>query len=190
MAAGLFVVSGPSGSGKTTVVEQALAVLQKKHLIKRVITYTTRPARQGEIDGKHYHFLSVEDFKNKIEKGFFLEWSAWYDHYYGSPASIITDIAQGTSYIAILDRPGALSVQRAYPQAVLIWIEPPSLQELKKRLEYRAQNVTQEIEKRLAKAVVEIDQERENSYFSYTIKNDDLSVAVLEFVSLIEVMLL
>lgn len=186
MAAGLFVVSGPSGSGKTTVVEEALTLLQKKYPIKRVITYTTRPARTGEVDGEHYHFLSVDDFKNKIEQGFFLEWSAWYDHYYGSPASIVEDIGRGTSYLAILDRPGALNVKRAYPQTVLIWIEPPSLEELKRRLEGRGQNDKADIDNRLIKAVIEMDQEHTKQLFSYTIKNDDLSVAVLEFVALIE----
>ena len=186
MSAALFVVSGPSGCGKTTVVEEALTLLQKKYPIKRVITYTTRPARTGEVDGEHYHFLSVDDFKQKIEQGFFLEWSAWYDNYYGSPASIVENIARGLSYIAILDRPGALNVQRAYLQAVLIWIEPPSLEELKKRLEGRAQNDKADIDNRLIKAIIEMDQEHAEPLFSYTIKNDDLAAAVLEFVALIE----
>src|SRR3989338_2709281 len=126
MIAKLFVVSAPSGAGKTTLVKAALEHLCKKFPIKRVITYTTRPARAGEMDGEHYYFISVNDFKQKVTEGFFLEWSSWYDHYYGSPVSIIEEIKKGTSFVAILDRAGAAEVLRAYPKAVCIWITPGS----------------------------------------------------------------
>ncbi len=181
----LFVISAPSGSGKTSLVRELLKKTDG-YLLRRTITYTTRPPREGEIDGDHYHFISVEEFKDKIEKNYFIEWSTWYDHYYGSPASALQGIQEGYSYIMVLDRLGAKEVAQACPQqTVLIWIEPPSLKELERRLLGRGDGITL-VQNRLRKAAIEIQQEKDECFYKYHIINDDLSVAVLQVQSLIK----
>lgn len=186
MSAKLFVVSGSSGAGKTTVVTAALKELQKNYPIKRVVTYTTRSARPGEVNGVHYHFITTDEFQEKIEEGFFLEWSNWYDSYYGSPKSILDDIKAGTSFIVILDQVGAKEVSTQYPQSILIWIQPSSLVELKRRLELRGKNSTEEIKSRLQKAEIEIKKVHQEKLYRHIIKNDELKTAVLDITSLIQ----
>lgn len=173
----LFVVSAPSGAGKTTLVQAILDTLGKQCHLKRAITYTTRPPREGEIDGKHYHFISIDEFKEKIEQDAFLEWSTWYDHYYGSPASMLRGLQEGHSYIAILDRPGAKDVKQSFPATVLIWIVPPSLEVLKDRLLKRGDDL-HVVENRLKKAAIEIEQEQNEQFYDYHIINDDFNLAV------------
>jgi len=173
----LFVVSAPSGSGKTCLVNEVLKACGQKVFLKRAITYTTRPPREGEVDGEHYHFISVEKFKEKIDQGSFLEWSTWYDHYYGSPVSLVKDIQEGKSFVAILDRSGAKDVFKAYKDACLIWIEPPSIEVLKERLVKRGEDSDATIENRLRKAAIEIAQEKDEQFYAYHIVNDDYETA-------------
>lgn len=182
MSGKLFVISGSSGAGKTTLVTAALEELQKEHSIERVITYTTRVQRSGEIDGIDYYFLSVEEFKQKIEAGFFIEWSNWYDNYYGSPISILEDIKKGTSFIAVLDQAGARSVLEVYSKAILVWIQPSSLSLLIGRLKKRGKNTPQEIENRLKKAEVELEQKKRESLYPLTVINDDFLKAKDELI--------
>lgn len=176
----LFVISAPSGAGKTTLVNEALNRIGKSHKISRVITTTTRPLRDTEVEGVDYNHLSVDEFKAKIEKDEFLEWSTWYDHYYGSPSRVLSELDRGFSFIMILDRAGARDVLQEYPQALLLWIEPPSIEELKKRLFRRGQNKDADIVRRLDKARIEMEQELEEKLYKYHLINDSFEKTVQE----------
>lgn len=187
MAGKLFVISGSSGAGKTTLVTAALEHLQVEYPIKRVVTYTTRAMRSGEVDGKDYYFVSVEEFEQKIEMGFFIEWSNWYDNYYGSPVSILENIKNGTSFIAVLDQAGARSVLERYSEAILVWIKPSSLSLLIGRLKKRGKNTSEEIERRLQKAEVELEQKEREGLYAYTVINDIFLKAKDELILLMKV---
>lgn len=181
MSAGkLFVLSAPSGSGKTTLVRGVLEKCGKECRLTQVITTTTRPAREGEKPGSHYNFVSVDEFKKKIEAGEFLEWSTWYDHYYGSPREVLEQLKKGKSFILVVDRPGSLEILETYPEAVLIWINPPSIQELSHRLEKRGQDSSAAIAIRLEKAAIEMEEEKSNPVYKYHIINDDFERAIKE----------
>jgi guanylate kinase len=183
----LFVISGPSGAGKTTLVAAALEELKDPYPIKRVITHTTRPIRSGEIEGQDYYFVSVEEFKQKIEEGFFLEWSNWYDNYYGSPISILESIKRDeASFIAVLDQAGAREVLATYSEAVLVWIQPSSLSLLIGRLKKRGKNTPEEIDSRLKKAEVELEQKKREGLYSTTVINDDFVKAKDELILIIK----
>jgi guanylate kinase len=187
MTGKLFVISGSSGAGKTTLVTAALEDLQKHYPLKRVVTYTTRSMRSGEIAGQDYHFISVEEFEQKIKEGFFIEWSNWYDNYYGSPISILESIKKdNTSFIVILDQAGARDVLKVYPGAILVWIKPSSLSLLIGRLKKRGKNTPEEIENRLKKAAVELEQKKREGLYSTTVVNDDFVKAKDELTSIIK----
>ena len=181
-----FIISAPSGAGKTSLVKEVLKECGKKYNLKRAITYTTRPPREGEIDGEHYHFVSVDEFKEKIDKDYFIEWSTWYDHYYGSPSSLLKRVQEGVSFVAILDRQGAKDVISVYPQSILIWITPPSLEVLKNRLVLRAKDSEATIENRLRKPSIEIEQEVSEQFYQHHIVNDNYKIAKKEIVALFD----
>lgn len=176
----LFIISAPSGAGKTTLVKELFVDCATACMFQRAITYTTRPPREGEIDGFHYHFLSIDEFKKKIENDFFIEWSTWYDHYYGSARSLIDQVKNGLSYILIVDRLGARDILSLYKDAVLIWIQPPSIEELRQRLLHRAKDSVATIEARLKKAEIEIEQERVECLYRYHIINNNFHDAFSE----------
>lgn len=181
-----FIISAPSGAGKTSLVKEVLKECGKKYNLKRAITYTTRPPREGEIDGEHYHFVSIKEFKEKVDKDYFIEWSTWYDHYYGSPSSLLKEIQEGTSFVAVLDRQGAKDVFSLHPHAILIWITPPSLEELKNRLMIRGEDSQATIENRLRKASIEIEEEESEHFYQYHIINDSYEKAKKEMIDLFE----
>lgn len=178
MAGTFFVISAPSGAGKTTIVSLLLNRLSDS--ITRVVTYTTRTPSSHEVDGRDYHFISKESFEQKIATGFFLEWSCEYEHYYGLPNSIITQVGQGRSYIAILDRKGVASVLQAYSAAVPIWIYTNNLDTLRERLINRARDSREVIERRMVQAQKECEEEKMHNLFRYHILNENLESAVDE----------
>lgn len=181
----LFVVSAPSGAGKTTLVKAVLEHCGQECHLSQVVTTTTRPPREGEISGVHYNFVSIDEFKKKIQEGAFLEWSTWYDHYYGSPKDILDKLKEGKSFILVVDRPGAAEIREEYKEAILIWIEPPSIEELGIRLKKRGKDSEAAIAIRLEKAAVEIEEEQSSPLYKYHVINDDFKVTVQELCTIL-----
>jgi guanylate kinase len=175
----LFVVSGPSGVGKGTLVAE---VLKRLPNLRRVVTYTTRPPRPNEALGHDYHFVSPEEFERLKAQGAFLEWAEVYGNFYGSPRKEVERLRQqGYDVVLVLDVQGALSVKRQCPDAILIFIEPPSLEELRRRMERRGTDPPEVIARRWAKAEWEWQQV---VHFDHRILNDDLERAVQQLVAL------
>ena len=174
----LFVISAPSGGGKTSLVNALLAHQEFKDILARVVTYTSRQPRPGDIHGQDYYFIQEMEFVAFIEKGFFIEWSVAYGTYYGTPAKVLEDLAQGNSRIVILDRTGAKNIAIAYPEAILIWIVPPSIEVLTRRLQGRGTENRAQIERRIALAVIEMESEVKNPLFSHYITNDFFEVSL------------
>lgn len=171
----LFVVSGSSGVGKGTVLKGFLA---KNPDFMLSISCTTRAPRAGETDGVNYFFMTKEDFKDCIENDKFLEWAEFAGNFYGTKKKFINQcLAEGKDIILEIDTQGALQVKKQMPEAVLIFICPPSLEDLEKRLRGRHTEEEEAIQKRL-EAVKEELARAEN--FDYKIVNDDLDKAISE----------
>ncbi|MGN0024589.1 MAG: guanylate kinase [Candidatus Avelusimicrobium sp.] len=174
-----IIVSSPSGAGKTTIVD---AVLKRDKSVSRVVTATTRAPRKGEKDGKDYHFLTIKQFEQAIKKGQMLEWAQVHTHYYGIPKkSVDTLLKKGICPILVIDVQGARTVKSEYPQAATVFIVPPSLKELKKRILGRNDN-TQDIEIRLETAKKEM---QELDRYDYALLNDDLEKAVNDMAGIV-----
>jgi len=167
----LFIVSAPAGTGKTTLVKK----LEKEFsCVVRNITCTTREPREEEKNGKDYYFLSKEEFEKKIEKGDFLEYAKVFDNYYGSSKKFVEEETQaGKHVILVIDTQGALKIKEQN-KGIYIFITPPSLEELQKRLEKRSSESKESIEKRLKWAKEEM---KAITYYDYQIINDDLEIA-------------
>lgn len=171
----LFVVSGPSGSGKGTLLAKVRAARPDLGL---TVSATTRSPRKGEVDGVDYHFLSDDCFDRMVDGNEFLEWANVHGHKYGTPLSEVTKcIDAGRSVILEIDVQGALNVRKVYPDAVLVFIEPPSLKVLEKRLRGRGTEDESSIELRLANAVGELELADQ---YDVRIVNDDLEAAASE----------
>lgn len=181
----LFIVSGPSGVGKTTVVSCFLKRYQHLYNAHRVVTYTTKQPRNTEVDGIDYHFITEFDFQQKIESGFFLEWSGEYGALYGTPISVLQDLVSGISKILIIDRVGASQIISKYPGAILVWITVSSDDLLLKRLISRKTESLEQVQLRFSLAQKEIELERKNSMYDYYVQNDDLDAAVLNFYNIV-----
>lgn len=167
-----IIVSSPSGAGKTTIVD---AVLKRNKTVARVVTATTRAPRVGEKDGIDYHFWTIKQFEQAIKKGQMLEWAQVHTHYYGIPKKSVEDLLQkGICPILVIDVQGARTMLKEYPDAATVFIVPPSLKELKKRILGRNDN-TQDIEIRLETAKKEM---LELEHYNYALLNDDLAEAV------------
>lgn len=188
MCGKLFIISAPSGAGKTSLVDAVLCRLKPVCSIDRAITYTSRCKRKGEQEGVDFHFLSDDEFKCRIDQGFFVEWSCEYGHYYGSPACIVDDLQVGCSRILVIDRKGAMQVLEHIKDPVLIWIQVKNLDVLKSRLLSRGLNTKEQIEERLKLAKIEIEQEAKNPFYKYHILNDvfDQAAKNLELIFLKE----
>jgi guanylate kinase len=177
----VIAVSAPSGTGKTTIVRK---ILKDYPEIVFSVSATTRKRRDNEIDGVHYFFISEDEFKKKIKHNEFVEWEQFYDYYYGTFRSFIEGcVNEGKSVILEIDVHGALEIKRIYPEAVLIFIAPPSLQELLNRLLNRQTESEEDLKKRIDRAKMELSL----SYkFDYLVVNNDLSSAYSEIKVLIE----
>jgi len=168
----LYVISGPSGTGKGTVCRELLKEIGNEFSV----SMTTRGPREGEIDGKDYYFVTREVFLEHIEAGNFLEHATVFDNLYGTPKDmVINRLERGRNVILDIDVQGGLQVKKAMPEAVLIFILPPSLAELRRRLEGRGTETKEKIESRLGQALNEIKLIGEYDYY---VVNDDIEEAV------------
>lgn len=167
-----IIISSPSGGGKTTVVER---LLKTDKSLSRVVTATTRAPRTGEKNGKDYHFWTEKEFLSAVKKGKMLEWAKVHVNYYGIPKKSVDGlIKKGICPVLVIDVQGAKTVSQKYPNAVKIFILPPSLDVLKARIAARKDN-TQNIEVRMKTAKKEL---KEISHYDYVVLNDELKKAV------------
>ena len=177
----IIVVSAPSGAGKTTIVKKILKDFPE---IVFSISATTRPRRDIETNGREYFFLSESEFRKKIENDEFIEWEKFYDYYYGTYKSFIEgNIDSGKPVLLELDVKGALTIKRLYPYAHLIYISPPSFEELVKRLRQRQTENETDFIKRINRAKMELSLKEE---FDYIIDNVEIDTAIAETKSLIK----
>ena len=177
----LFVVSGPSGAGKGTLVARIRA---ERPDLALTVSATTRSPREGEVADVSYHYLSEEDFSKKIDEGAFLEWADVHGHRYGTLKSeVLTSIEAGRSVILEIDVQGGFNVRKEYPEAVLIFVAPPSHEVLEARLRGRGSEDEGQIRLRLANAAREMEQA---ARYDAVVINDDLDQATHELLRLIE----
>jgi guanylate kinase len=168
----LFIVAAPSGAGKTSLVRELLAADAG---IQLSISYTTRAPRPGEVDGQHYHFVSRETFEQMLERGDFLESAEVYGNFYGTSQPWIDASRQtGKNILLEIDWQGAAQVRRLIPEAIGIFILPPSVEALRQRLTGRGQDAEEVIDRRVAAAREDISHVGE---FDYVIINDDFNAA-------------
>lgn len=177
----LLVLSGPSGAGKGTLVQ---ALIERKPNLFLSVSATTRPARSGEKNGVHYLFMPASRFLEMVGRGEFLEYADVYGNYYGTPrAPVDRARASGRDVILELDIQGAMAVKRVEPDAVLVFIEPPSLDELSLRLRGRGTEDPDMLSRRLRAAYEEV--KRKGSY-DHIIVNDEVERAVDELALILE----
>ena len=169
----LIVVSGASGTGKGTVCKKILADMPE---ISYSISATTRAPRPGEVDGKEYYFLSRDEFNAWIADEKFLEFAEVYGNFYGTPLNKIEErLNRGEDILLEIDVQGALNVKSKCPEGVYIFLLPPSIEELKRRIEGRGTETPESLQRRLANAVAEINIGRE---YNYVVVNDSVENAV------------
>ncbi len=181
----IFIISAPCGAGKSSLVSVVHKGLRCDFSIEPVITYTTRKPRGQEQEGLEYYFLDIHEFKRRIQKNFFLEWSDAHTAYYGSPQSLVEERQKGRSFLLIVDRVGAQKIIAQVPDVVLIWIEVPSLMILKERLLKRSTESDEQIERRLKQSKIEIELEQQKPLYHYKVMNDNFENAAAKLTAII-----
>lgn len=177
----VFIVSAPSGAGKTSLVR---ALLDADARVKLSVSYTTRAPRPGEVEGQHYHFVDLNAFMAMLNRGDFLESAEVYGNHYGtSQRWIETQLAHGLDILLEIDWQGAMQVRKLLPQALSIFILPPSIAALKARLTGRAQDTEEVIARRAAAAREDMSHVGE---FDYVIINDDFAIAAAELQAVVK----
>ncbi|MQY51391.1 guanylate kinase [Rhodocyclus tenuis] len=180
MAGNLYIVAAPSGAGKTTLVR---LLLERDAGIRLSVSFTTRAPRVGEVDGVHYNFVDVPTFRAMIEAGQFLEWAEVHGNFYGtSKPWIDAEMAAGRDVLLEIDWQGAQQVRTLFPKAIGVFILPPSLEELARRLGGRGTDSAETIARRLAAAQEEM---RHAAEFDYVIINRDLADALEDLASVV-----
>ncbi len=173
----LFVVSGPSGTGKSSILEM---FLKEDKQTRFSVSYTTRAKRDHEVDGRDYHFVDEARFQAIMGEGGFLEWENVHGYLYGTPRTeVLRPLSEGIDVMLDIDVKGALTVKKEWPDAVLIFIDTPSPDELVRRLSARGEK---EIEKRMQRVREEVARK---GLFTYVVVNDTLTRAYAEFKSII-----
>ena len=176
----LFIVSSPSGAGKSTISRKLLA---SDPGLEMSVSATTRPPRPGEVDGKDYHFVNLDQFREMVAQNEFLEWAHVHGNRYGtSRATIEEKIAKGMDVILEIDFQGAVQIKRIFANAVLIFILPPSMDELRARLQRRGEDSPEVIELRLENSAQEMAQANE---FDYVIINQLFDKALFDLKAIV-----
>lgn len=177
----LFIISAPSGAGKTTLGKR----LRERHAdMMYSISYTTRPPRPGETDGEDYHFITTEDFLEKQAHDYWAEWARVHDHYYGTSAEFLCNsMAGGRDVLMDIDVQGAMQIMKRFPEAVTIFIMPPSMEVLQQRLAGRGTDNPDVVEKRLQNAVREM---AHRDRYRHIIVNDDLDRAADKLIDIVK----
>jgi len=177
----LIVVSGPSGAGKSTLIKASLEAVPE---LAYSVSATTRGPRPGEVDGKDYIFLSREEFERWIEEDRFLEWAEYSGNLYGTPEQKVEELLdEGMSVILEIELQGARQVRRKRPDAVMVFVRAPSLEETRRRLTGRATETEEALESRLATAVWEVAARDE---FDYEVVNEDRDKARKDIIEIME----
>ncbi len=176
----LFVVSGPSGAGKGTICRELIEKID----IELSVSMTTRKPRPGEIEGKNYYFVTEEEFINTIENNGFLEYAKVYGNYYGTPKDIVLKkLEEDRDVVLEIDIQGALRIRESYPKGVFIFILPPSMSELRKRITGRGSETEADINLRLGETFKEV------SYidkYNYCVINGEINEAVNRVAAIIK----
>ena len=175
----VFIISAPAGTGKTTLVNMLVKNLKN---VKRSISFTTRKPRKNEVDKKDYFFVTNKEFENKIKDNDFLEYAKVFNHYYGTSKSYVEKVLKDNHVILTIDVQGAFQVREKRKDTVLIFILPPSFEELKRRLKKRHTETAAIINERLQVAKVEIEKAKN---YDYQVINDDLKIAYQKLKSII-----
>ncbi|SFS43184.1 guanylate kinase [Succinivibrio dextrinosolvens] len=179
----LYIVSAPSGAGKSSLIASILKRFNLDDSLRLSVSHTTRQPRPGEVDHVSYHFVTNEEFEALIARGAFYEYAHVFDHYYGTSKEIVEQwLNEGKDVLLDIDWQGARQIREQTPDAKGIFIIPPSLEELNRRLVSRATDAPEVIEKRMNKAIGEISHYDE---YDYVIINDDFEESVLNMRSII-----
>lgn len=176
----LFIVTAPSGAGKTTLVS---GLLERDPQVRLSVSYTTRAPRAGEVNGQHYHFIDVPGFRALRDKGEFLEWAEVHNNYYGTSKRWLEEQTRaGRDILLEIDWQGAQQVRKVFPKAVGVFILPPSVEELERRLRGRGTDSEDVIARRVLAARGEM---RHVAEFDYVIINEDLPAALEDLVAVV-----
>ena len=175
----LVVISGASGVGKGTVLG---SMMNKRKDLAFSVSATTRPPRPGEVDGVHYYFVTKERFEEMIAGGAFLEYDAHAANYYGTPRAQAEEKMERGSVLLDIEPNGAKQVKQAAPEALLIFIMPPSVEELERRLRGRGDTPEDQIQMRMERAIWEMEQ---RSWYDYVVTNDDAERCAEEILNII-----
>lgn len=179
------IISAPSGAGKTTLIEKLLI---QNPIFEFAVSTTTRVRRAGEAEGKNYYFVSYEEFMQMVDRGEFLEWAKVHDNYYGTTKKEVDRIKQHSKIpIFDVDVQGARSLRNKLQNVISVFIIPPSIQELEKRLRHRSTETDHQIAVRLNNAVGEL---REYVNYDYIVVNDDLQKALDELNAILKTIIL
>ena len=177
----LFIISAPSGTGKTTLCS---AVLNRFPDMLFSVSYTTRKPRNGEKSGIDYHFIKKKDFKDKIEDGKWAEWAEVHGNYYGTSAELLDKgLDSGRDILLDIDVQGTIQLLGRYPESITIFVMPPSIEELKRRLELRNTDSGEIIARRLENAKMEM---AKKDLYLHVIINDQLPDAIEQLIAVIE----
>jgi len=176
----LLVIAGPSGAGKGTIVSR---LKEREPTLRWSVSWTTRAPRDGEVDDVDYHFTTRGEFKRLRDADGFLEWFDVYGDLKGTPEAPVREhLAAGRDVLLEVDVNGALAVRRSYPDAVLVFVRPPSREEQRARLDRRGQDSPEQVERRLAAAAAEED---EAQNFDFVVENDDVERAAAEVAAIL-----
>ena len=176
----IYIISGPSGSGKDTILKEVLKIRSDVFFS---ISHITRNMRVGEVEGEKYHFISREEFEEQLAKNAFLEYNEYSGNYYGTPKAPIEEhLSKGDDVVIECDVNGASALRDILPDVISVFIMPPSFEVLRKRLEGRGTETTEQVERRMNEALNEI---RRAVEYDYIVVNDDLESAVEDFLTVL-----